>query len=117
VKKKLKNEGVMKNTKANSISTETKNEAFKVAKATQKPGQTKDQTKLITQGIEKGIAEYKKQNKVNSRIRDKQRKQLAKDKKPEVRIDELPIEDSNSSKLSWSLLALSWIFFAVYLMI
>ncbi|GIU31812.1 hypothetical protein TUM4433_23950 [Shewanella schlegeliana] len=47
-----------------SISNETKTEAMKVAKATQKPGQTKEQTKLIAQGIEKGIAEYKNCKKV-----------------------------------------------------
>ncbi|MCA2486923.1 MULTISPECIES: DUF2956 family protein, partial [Vibrio] len=36
-------------------SLETQTEAMKIAKATQKPGQTKEQTKLIAQGIEKGI--------------------------------------------------------------
>lgn len=41
-------------------SLETQTEAMKIAKATQKPGQTKEQTKLIAQGIEKGIAQYKK---------------------------------------------------------
>ncbi|MEF1163713.1 DUF2956 family protein, partial [Vibrio parahaemolyticus] len=40
-------------------SLETQTEAMKIAKATQKPGQTKEQTKLIAQGIEKGIAQYK----------------------------------------------------------
>ncbi len=34
-------------------SLETQTEAMKIAKATQKPGQTKEQTKLIAQGIEK----------------------------------------------------------------
>lgn len=46
-------------------SPQTQQEAMKVAKATQKPGQTKEQTKLIAQGIEKGIALYKKQQKKN----------------------------------------------------
>lgn len=44
-------------------SEQTQQEALKIAKATQRPGQTKEQTKLITQGIEKGIALYKKQQK------------------------------------------------------
>lgn len=56
------------------ISEETKAEAMKIARGTQKPGQTKEQTKLIAQGIEKGIAEYKKQQKVKARERDKIRK-------------------------------------------
>ena len=56
------------------ISEQTHAEAMKIAKSTQKPGQTKEQTKLIAQGIEKGIAEYKKQQKVKARERDKQRK-------------------------------------------
>lgn len=36
-------------------SEQTQQEALKIAKATQRPGQTKEQTKLITQGIEKGL--------------------------------------------------------------
>ncbi|MFT4632389.1 MAG: hypothetical protein ACI8PP_000304 [Candidatus Pseudothioglobus sp.] len=56
------------------ISEETHTEAVKIAKSTQKPGQTKEQTKLVAQGIEKGIAEYKKQQKTKARERDKQRK-------------------------------------------
>jgi hypothetical protein len=56
------------------ISEETHAEAMKIAKSTQKPGQTKEQTKLVAQGIEKGIAEYKKQQKAKARERDKQRK-------------------------------------------
>ncbi|MFT4720241.1 MAG: hypothetical protein ACI9SB_001410 [Candidatus Azotimanducaceae bacterium] len=56
------------------ISEQTHAEAMKIARSTQRPGQTKEQTKLIAQGIEKGIAEYKKQQKVKARERDKQRK-------------------------------------------
>ncbi|MBT0328128.1 DUF2956 family protein, partial [Vibrio campbellii] len=52
-----------KNTVAPVPSQETQTEAMKIAKSTQKPGQTKEQTKLIAQGIEKGIAQYKKQQK------------------------------------------------------
>ena len=33
-------------------SQETQAEAMRIAKSTQKPGQTKEQTKLIAQGIE-----------------------------------------------------------------
>ena len=45
----------------NKVSPEVEVQAMKMAKGTQKAGQTKEQTKSISQGIEKGIAEYKKQ--------------------------------------------------------
>lgn len=38
-------------------SPETVEEAERVAKATQKPGQTKEQTRLIALGVQKGIDE------------------------------------------------------------
>ena len=41
--------------KYDKISPETQQEAMKVARANQKPGQTKEQTQLIAQGIQKGI--------------------------------------------------------------
>ena len=43
-----------------TTSKETIQQAEKLAKATQRPGQTKEQTKLIAQGIQKGIEQYKK---------------------------------------------------------
>ena len=45
--------------KESKVSSSTQEQAIKVAKGTQKKGQTKEQTKLIAQGIEKGISEYK----------------------------------------------------------
>lgn len=45
--------------KYDKISPETQQEAMKIARANQKPGQTKEQTQLIAQGIQKGIDEYK----------------------------------------------------------
>ncbi|MCG9731174.1 DUF2956 domain-containing protein [Shewanella sp. Isolate13] len=102
-----------------SISNETKAEAMKVAKATQKPGQTKEQTKLIAQGIEKGIAEYKKLQKGKARERDKARKQEVKAKARETsEQDHSNIEDRASSPyLPWGLLTLSWIGFITYLVL
>ena len=47
--------------KKNNISEQTKDEALKIARGTQKPGQAKEQTKLIAQGIQKGIEQYKKE--------------------------------------------------------
>lgn len=43
--------------KYDKISPETQQEAMKIARANQKPGQTKEQTQLIAQGIQKGIDE------------------------------------------------------------
>jgi hypothetical protein len=102
-----------------NISNETKNKALRVAKATQKPGQTKEQTKLIALGIEKGIAEYKKQQKSQAREKDKARKQEIKAKsRDSEQTNEVQIVDSNSnsSKLPWVLLLLSWAGFAAYLL-
>ncbi len=44
----------------NKVSPEVEIQAMKIARGTQKMGQTKEQTKLIAQGIEKGNAIYKK---------------------------------------------------------
>ncbi len=99
-----------------NISNETKNEALKVAKATQKPGQTKEQTRLIAQGIEKGIAEYKKQQKSKARDRDKARKQEIKSKQrqqTDIQIDTATAKTLTT--LPWILLILSWIGFTAYL--
>ena len=61
-------------------SAETQIEALRVAKATQKEGQTKEQTKLIAQGIQKGIEQYKKQQKSKARDRDKLKKKTTQSK-------------------------------------
>jgi hypothetical protein len=58
-------------------------EALKVARSIQKPGQTKEQTKLIAQGIAKGIELYKKQQSAKARERDKARKKALKLKQAE----------------------------------
>lgn len=108
---------------AKPISTETQNEAMKVAKATQKPGQAKEQTKLIALGIEKGIAEYKKQQKSKARDRDKSRKQDIKAKaraaESEVSEDVDVDVDSNAkgNLLPWALLIISWLGFIGYIVI
>ena len=70
-----------------SPSPETQQEALKIAKATQKPGQTKEQTKLIAQGIEKGIAQYKKQQKEKARQADKAKKKARKVKQTQLEVE------------------------------
>ena len=98
------------------ISDATKADAMKIAKGTQKPGQTKEQTKLIAQGIEKGIAEYKKREKQKSRERDKQRKQELKAKLKETETELVEEKPAKSlTFLPWILLAASWIGFTSYL--
>lgn len=103
---------------AKNVSDETKNEAMKVAKATQKPGQNKEQTKLIAAGIEKGIAEYKKQHKSKARDRDKARKQDIKAKQranATLDTEETELDNKPSVQLlPWGLLILSWAGFIAF---
>lgn len=99
------------------VSDETKTDALKIARATQKPGQSKEQTKLIAQGIEKGIAQYKKQQKTKARELDRQRKKeksAATSTPPETALD-TPTSAQPNTKLPWILLLLSWLGFAAYL--
>ena len=65
-----------KTAKKPAISAETKEEALKIAKATQKPEQTKEQTRLIAMGIQKGIDQYKKQQKTKARDLDRRLKTI-----------------------------------------
>ncbi|CAM3748747.1 hypothetical protein VA7868_00626 [Vibrio aerogenes CECT 7868] len=90
---------------------------MKIARATQKPGQTKEQTKLIAQGIEKGIAAYKKQQKEKQRQTDKERKKRNKEKQQEIIQPEDPALPSTpqlsenrrlAKYLPWILTAISW---------
>ena len=97
-----------------TISSETRDDALKIAKATQKPGQTKEQTKLIAQGIEKGIAEYKKQQKIKARSRDKAKKQQQKlkiESIDDVEVDEQQDTKFILNKVPLALLIISWLCF------
>jgi pyridoxine/pyridoxamine 5'-phosphate oxidase len=103
----------------NNISPEVEATAIKIAKGTQKIGQTKEQTKLITQGIEKGIAEYKKYQSKKLREIDKQRKQKMKHQENlsvETAETAEAISTNNLMKtLPWILLASSWLGFFAYI--
>lgn len=59
-------------------------EALRMARSVQKPGQTKEQTKLVAQGIAKGIELYKKQQSAKSRERDRQRKRMLKQRQADA---------------------------------
>ncbi|MGY3884171.1 DUF2956 domain-containing protein [Aeromonas aquatica] len=103
--------------KYDKISPETQQEAMKIARANQKPGQTKEQTQLIAQGIQKGVDEYKKQMKARAREANRQKKLHAKAKslpqgEQEEEIEVEMIEISRQHPLPWILLALSWLAFA-----
>ncbi len=99
-------------------SKETQIQAMKVARGTQKKGQTKEHTKLIAQGIEKGINEYKKQQAKKSRERDKERKQQSKQKQRQANdklITQAPNPNSKPHYLPWVLLVISWVGFISFL--
>ena len=102
----------------NKVSPEVEAQAIKMAKGTQRIGQTKEQTKLIAQGIEKGIAEYKKLQGKKLREIDKQRKQKVKQRENESiqTFEKTPI-NSPLKPLPWILLLLSWLGFATYIML
>ena len=104
------------NRKPNPSLSKSQEEAAKIARATQKPGQTKEQTRLIAQGIQKGIEQYKKQHKAKLRDLDKQKKK---------KIQNAPVMDIPSDNqspdivykqhmLPWGLLIASWVGFAAY---
>ncbi|MFT4655775.1 MAG: hypothetical protein ACJA0G_000907 [Kangiellaceae bacterium] len=100
----------------NKVSLETEVQALKIAKGTQKMGQTKEQTKLITQGIEKGIAEYKKLQSKKLREMDKQRKQKLKQREKESTDTVEEVVNNNYIQLvPWLLLTMSWLGFGAYI--
>ncbi len=97
----------------NEVSDKTQEEAMKIAKATQKPGQTKEQTKLISQGIKKGIEQYKKQQNAKARELDKQLKKTARSKNSEPEVDVREVVNVKQHWLPWALLVVSWCGFIV----
>ena len=110
-----------KYSKKQQASPETQEESLKMAKATQRPGQTKEQTKLIAQGIQKGIELYKKQHKERSRELNKKLKKVSgqlsqKDEQAELNDDQTrPQLIYRQHWLPWLLLLLSWSGFAAYI--
>jgi hypothetical protein len=98
-------------------SPETQAEALKIARATQRPGQTKEQTKLIAQGIEKGIALYKKQQKERARELNRKLKKAASQSQPSAEPEDQEIAEQivyRQHWLPWLLLAVSWLGWGVY---
>jgi len=91
-------------------------EATRIARGTQRPGQTKEQTKLIAQGIQKGIEQYKKQQSAKARELDKRHKKtkqkVTASDVPDIKIQERIVYRQHW--LPWSLLVLTWLIVAVY---
>jgi hypothetical protein len=93
----------------------SREEAQRIARGIQRPGQTKDQTRLIAQGIQKGIELYKKQQSARARELDKKLKKLDR----QLDAPETPDAEVQDRKvyrqhwLPWLLLLLSWAAMAV----
>ena len=89
---------------------------MKIARANQRPGQTKEQTKLIARGIQKGIDQYKRAQKAKARELNKHRSRLSREKPHDEQ------QETNATSkiryrhhwLPWLLLALTWVFIAIY---
>ena len=103
--------------KQQQVSPETQEESLKMAKATQRPGQTKEQTKLIAQGIQKGIDLYKKQQKERARELNKKLKQVSGQLKRTDDAQEVQEQAVVYCQhwLPWVLLGVSWVSFIVYI--
>lgn len=106
--------------KKQQVSPEVQEDAIKMAKATQRPGQSKEQTKLIAQGIQKAMELYKKQQKEKSRELNKKLKKVS--EQLHHSDDLLEVHEKSEREiiyrqhwLPWLLLVLSWIgFIAIY---
>lgn len=103
--------------KKNKVSDKIKDDAMKIAGATQRPGQTKEQTKLIAQGIQKGIAQYKKKQSTKARELDKKLKKSAvSNASNELSNDRAPVPvTAKNNILPWILLSLTWLGIAAYI--
>ena len=105
--------------KKSKPSPETREEAMRIARANQRPGQTKEQTRLIAQGIQKGIDQYKKQQKAKAREVDRLRSRQSRDKDRKVHPGKQTTAEIRYRQhwLPWLLLAITWIAIALYLIL
>ena len=93
-------------------------EAMRIARGRQRPGQTKQQTKLIAQGIQKGIEQYKQQESARARELDRKLKkvnqQLASPESPGAEIQLQAKVVYRQHWLPWVLLVASWLGMAAW---
>lgn len=105
-----------KHSKRHHLSDSIEAEAMRIARGTQRPGQTKEQTKLIAQGIKKGIELYKKQQSAKARELDKKLKkvnqQSGSTEEHNTEVQEKVVYRQHW--LPWVLLLLSWLATAAY---
>jgi hypothetical protein len=108
-----------KYSKKHSLSERSKDDAMKIARGTQKPGQTKEQTKLIAQGIKKGIEIYKKQQSEKARELDRKLNKASPSRASQETSAQQVVEPVvvKGYMLPWVLLVLSWICFLVYVVL
>ena len=89
----------------------SREEAVRIARGTQRPGQTKEQTRLIARGIQKGIEQYKRQQNAKARELDKQlkkvRQTLASPEAAATEVQEKVVYRQHW--LPWALLIVSWL--------
>ena len=106
-------------TKSYQSSQVSHDEAMRIARGTQRPGQTKEQTRLIAQGIQKGIEQYRKQQSARARELDKSIKKLRQHPGPHdtpaIEVQEKVVYRQHW--LPWLLLVLSWIAMAAIWMV
>jgi Protein of unknown function (DUF2956) len=98
-------------------SSQTQEEANKLAKSIQRPAQTKEQTKLVTQGIQQGIDLYKKQQKEKARELNKRLKKKTIQKNETAVSEDVELETIiiyRQHWLPWALLAVSWLGMVCY---
>jgi hypothetical protein len=91
-------------------------EAMRIARGTQRPGQTKEQTRLIAKGIQNGIEQYKKRQSAKARELDRNRKKV-KQQLQSPGTQEIVVEEKLVYRrpwLPWILLVLSWLLFAAF---
>lgn len=92
---------------------------MRIARGTQRPGQTKEQTKLIAQGIQKGIDLYKREQKSKARELDRKLKRLShqQHRPQEDNVPVVPQIEYRQHWLPWTLLLLSWAGIAAWFML
>ncbi len=101
-------------------STQTQEEALRIARATQRPAQTKEQTRLIAQGIQNGIDLYKKQQKEKARDLNRKLKKISGQKEQAIEPDDHEIQQIivyRQHYLPWLLLFLTWIGAGIYFLV
>jgi ABC-type xylose transport system substrate-binding protein len=103
--------------KKHQQSAATRGEAMRIARGTQRPGQTKEQTMLIAQGIQKGIEQYKKQQSARARELDKELKKVKQHPASPGEVREIEVQEKvvyRQHWLPWTLLVASWLAMAAW---